>query len=248
MTTAHLTVEQLQQRYDITRRPLYNRISALNIKLGKIKGKAIASTEQIAQLDQLHEHLSQGGTLNNFVPTAEIVIEDDTAQHNTTQLDENYSDKGFTDTAQHSTTQQGTTQTAQLDENYSDKRVTDTAQSDTTQHSTALATQEGESSQSLSVVETAQHNTTQFETTQLMEVIKLLAENQRRSPVDRHQELQWCYENGIVLTTAEIKEIIGVKPYCKNGANSYQRGTWVFTKAGRIGGSIAWEISKQSKD
>ena len=47
-----------------------------------------------------------------------------------------------------------------------------------------------------------------------------------------------------LLTTAEVKDLIGVKPTTKKDDPVYQRGSWTFTKAGKIGNQTAWRVSK----
>ena len=48
-----------------------------------------------------------------------------------------------------------------------------------------------------------------------------------------------------VLTTEEVEQLIGVKPHCSGDENSYQRGCWVFVKAGKIGLQTAWRVFKE---
>ena len=56
--TKELTVKELTERYEITRKPLYRRKDALKIELAKNRdGRAYATPEQIKLLDQLHEHI-----------------------------------------------------------------------------------------------------------------------------------------------------------------------------------------------
>ena len=47
-----------------------------------------------------------------------------------------------------------------------------------------------------------------------------------------------------VLTTEEVEELIGVKPRCEAGHNSYQRGCWVFVKVGKMGSHTGWRVMK----
>ncbi|MDJ0678037.1 MAG: hypothetical protein QNJ36_22085 [Calothrix sp. MO_167.B42] len=51
-----------------------------------------------------------------------------------------------------------------------------------------------------------------------------------------------------VLTTEEVEELIGVKPRCEAGKNSYQRGCWVFVKAGKMGSHTGWRVMKSEVD
>jgi hypothetical protein len=48
-----------------------------------------------------------------------------------------------------------------------------------------------------------------------------------------------------VLTSAEIQTLIGVQPICHRGDESFQRGCWVFVKAGKVGTQNAWRVTKE---
>jgi hypothetical protein len=67
---------------------------------------------------------------------------------------------------------------------------------------------------------------------------------QPRSPLWYHEELEKAATGGWLLTSKEIKDLIGVKPVCKKGEDVFTRGCWQFTKAGKIGGSSAWLVEK----
>jgi hypothetical protein len=58
--------------------------------------------------------------------------------------------------------------------------------------------------------------------------------------LERAQASHW------ILTTEEVEQLIGVKPKCEAGKNSYQRGCWVFVKAGNIGSQIGWRVTKEN--
>ena len=58
--------------------------------------------------------------------------------------------------------------------------------------------------------------------------------------LERAQTSDW------VLTAAEVEQLIGVKPACPVGKESYHRGCWVFQKAGRIGTQTAWRVVKET--
>lgn len=47
-----------------------------------------------------------------------------------------------------------------------------------------------------------------------------------------------------LLTTEEIEQLIGVKPKCHGKQTTYQRGTWTFVKAGKLGAQTAWRVVK----
>jgi hypothetical protein len=57
--------------------------------------------------------------------------------------------------------------------------------------------------------------------------------------------LERAQANGWVLTTEEVEDLIGVKPRCEAGKNSYQRGCWVFVKAGKMGSQTGWRVMKE---
>lgn len=77
-------------------------------------------------------------------------------------------------------------------------------------------------------------------------LLEIVAEKEasKRSPLWHHRELNDAAKEGWLLTTKEVKEIIGVKPVCKKGSDVFIRGCWQFTKAGKIGGAIAWLVEK----
>jgi hypothetical protein len=51
-----------------------------------------------------------------------------------------------------------------------------------------------------------------------------------------------------LLTTEEVEQLIGTKPEAHKDENIYQRGCWIFTKAGKIGSQTAWQVTKQKPD
>lgn len=57
---------------------------------------------------------------------------------------------------------------------------------------------------------------------------------------DHWNELEKAYQNEWVLTTKEIQQLTGAKPHGKE----WQRGTFIFKPAGKIGRSKGWKISK----
>ncbi|NES01806.1 MAG: hypothetical protein F6K22_02565 [Okeania sp. SIO2F4] len=67
---------------------------------------------------------------------------------------------------------------------------------------------------------------------------------QVQSPLWYHEELEKAAVGGWLLSTAEVKQLIGVKPYSKKGSNTYTRGSWQFIKVGKIGGATAWQVQK----
>ncbi|WP_223343358.1 hypothetical protein [Synechocystis sp. PCC 7339] len=68
-----LPIADLLIRYNLkTRQSLYNRINALGLEPTRKGNKVMFDDEAVKLLDQLDEHLAEGGTLNNFVPSSEV--------------------------------------------------------------------------------------------------------------------------------------------------------------------------------
>jgi hypothetical protein len=47
-----------------------------------------------------------------------------------------------------------------------------------------------------------------------------------------------------ILTSSEIQQLIGVKPSCSHNEDTFQRGCWLFVKAGKLGAQTAWRVEK----
>lgn len=71
---------------------------------------------------------------------------------------------------------------------------------------------------------------------------------QQRSPLWYMSELERAEAQVWLLTTAEIQTLIGVKPIVAKGTSTYQRGSFIFTKAGKIGTQTAWKVTKNVFD
>ena len=65
-----------------------------------------------------------------------------------------------------------------------------------------------------------------------------------RSPLWYMSELEEAQTQGWLLTTSEIQQLIGVKPTAPKGTSTYQRGSFSFVKAGKIGTQTAWKVTK----
>ncbi|NEN95023.1 MAG: hypothetical protein F6K50_05620 [Moorea sp. SIO3I7] len=59
------------------------------------------------------------------------------------------------------------------------------------------------------------------------------------------EQLKMAAEEGWLLTTSEVKELIKVKPHIRKGEDAYRRGSWVFIKSGKIGRETAWRVIKE---
>ena len=61
-------------------------------------------------------------------------------------------------------------------------------------------------------------------------------------------ELERARASGWELTTSQVKELIGVKPTCKQGKKTFRRGSFVFVKSGKIGNQTSWKVQKVTDD
>jgi hypothetical protein len=59
--------------------------------------------------------------------------------------------------------------------------------------------------------------------------------------------LERAYAGNWILTSGEIEKLIGVKPSCSKGSESFQRGSWIFIKAGKVGGQTGWRVNKENE-
>lgn len=66
-------------------------------------------------------------------------------------------------------------------------------------------------------------------------------------PLSHLANLERASEKGWLLTSAEIKQLIGVKPTVKKGETEFVRGSFAFVKAGKIGGQSAWKVLKRER-
>jgi hypothetical protein len=74
-------------------------------------------------------------------------------------------------------------------------------------------------------------------------VLKELADNLQpaRSPIQNWRELEEACEKGWLLTTKQVQELAGAKPK----GSQWQRGSFIFTRAGKIGNQGAWLVEKK---
>lgn len=59
------------------------------------------------------------------------------------------------------------------------------------------------------------------------------------------ETLERAYTGNWILTSEEIQKLVGVKPSCPKGSDSFQRGGWVFVKAGKVGTQMGWHVLKE---
>jgi hypothetical protein len=69
-----LTPEEAQSRYQIKNGAYYKRLEAAGIKHRKDENGVFLDKEQVAILDELDEHIKNGGRLDDFAPNKLLVI------------------------------------------------------------------------------------------------------------------------------------------------------------------------------
>ncbi len=62
------------------------------------------------------------------------------------------------------------------------------------------------------------------------------------------EALERAYAGNWMLTSGEIERLIGVKPNCPKGSESFQRGSWLFVKAGKVGTQTGWRVKKENEE
>jgi hypothetical protein len=93
-------------------------------------------------------------------------------------------------------------------------------------------------SQESAVNEVAPRSADNFnETLQLIEAIARHFQ-QQREPLQHYTALERAIASGWTLSTAEVRSLIGVKPR----GDRFQRGSFIFVRAGKIGAQAAWKI------
>ena len=194
-------IAELEHRYGITRKPLYDRLKALGIKLEKDGTRSYATEDQIELLDQQDKHLKNGGTYKNFVPEAKVTIDNTPTQLST----------------QHSLTN-GVSSIVE-----------------TTQHNSGLTTQLSTQSEDMAIL--------LGDMAEKM-AVAIADKMTPPNPLWYLAELERARVSGWELTTSQVKELIGVKPSCKEGKKTFRRGSFIFVKSGKIGNQTSWKVQK----
>ncbi|MFB2976915.1 hypothetical protein [Microseira sp. BLCC-F43] len=65
-------------------------------------------------------------------------------------------------------------------------------------------------------------------------------------PLQALEELEKAAEKGWLLTTEQVKQLIGVKPTVRGSDRTFTRGSFAFVKSGKIGSQTAWKVVKVS--
>lgn len=83
-------------------------------------------------------------------------------------------------------------------------------------------------------------------TTTLTQLNQTLQAQTRANPLWYMEVLEQACNGGWLLTSDEVQQLIGVKPSCPRGSDRFQRGSWVFLKAGKLGSQTAWQVEKHA--
>ena len=60
------------------------------------------------------------------------------------------------------------------------------------------------------------------------------------NPISHWEKLQWLVDNEIIISTAEIQQLVGTKPK----GDRWTRGSFVFEKTGKLGTQSGWRVYK----
>ena len=79
-----------------------------------------------------------------------------------------------------------------------------------------------------------------------LELIEAIARHiaATRDPLQHYTALERAIASGWILSTAEVRALIGVKP----SGDRFVRGSFVFIKSGKIGTQTAWRVAKVVED
>jgi len=78
--------------------------------------------------------------------------------------------------------------------------------------------------------------------TESLQLVEAIARHfqQQRDPLQHYVALERAIASGWLLSTAEVRSLIGVKP----SGDRFQRGSFVFIRSGKIGTQAAWRVAK----
>ena len=78
--------------------------------------------------------------------------------------------------------------------------------------------------------------------TEALQLVEAIARHfqQQREPLQHYTALERAIANSWLLSTSEVRALIGVKP----SGDQFQRGSFIFVRAGKIGTQAAWKVLK----
>ena len=208
-----MLLDELQARYELkSRKGIYARINALDLQLPKDSRRRSYATEQmVQQLDDLDAHLKAGGELKSYVPTTHTeVMAEVTVPH--IEVTEPHSDN---DLLPQQVTLGNVTSSNELLPN----EVT-----------------LGNSNTNELLREVLPEQVTLLP--QLLSVIENLTS--LRDPLLPNRLLDEAVDKGYILTSKQIKDILGIKPK----GSSFTRLGFSFKKIGKDGIYSSWSVER----
>lgn len=79
-----------------------------------------------------------------------------------------------------------------------------------------------------------------FEFTLEKVVLKVIEQIKPSNPINHWEKLDQAVEHGYILSTKEVKELLGTKP---NG-KEWTRGAFKFIRWGKIGNQAGWQVTR----
>jgi len=210
-----MNIQELCDRYGITRSTLYSRMKAVNIELPKdSENKSYATEEQIELLDQVNQHLKEGKSLKTFIRPSEVTVlppsENDTSED-----------------------------TVLLPSDSDTSEVTVLLPSENDSDSDSLVPIEEPPIKTVSSKpDSSQYNQLSF-LENLMEVGIAIAKN-IKPPLESYRELEEAIKNKWLLPTSTVVQLVGAKPVGKE----WVRGSFRFVRSGKIGQESAWLVER----
>jgi hypothetical protein len=71
-----------------------------------------------------------------------------------------------------------------------------------------------------------------------------LAGNKQSSSLAEYEELEKAVTNRWILSTSKVKELTGITPKVGRDGLTFPWGSFIFTKAGKLGNQIGWLVTK----
>lgn len=78
--------------------------------------------------------------------------------------------------------------------------------------------------------------------TEALTMIEAIARHfqQQRDPLENYKALIFAAEQNLILPSSKVTELLGTKPK----GEQFERGSFRFTRAGKIGGQSGWRVEK----
>ncbi len=78
--------------------------------------------------------------------------------------------------------------------------------------------------------------------TEALQLVEAIARHfqQQRDPLENYKALIFAAEQSLILPSSKVLELAGIKPH----GQQFERGSFRFTRAGKIGGQSGWKVEK----